>query len=90
MTAASSAARSAAIWAGSMTAVAAVTATSRTIAGGFHLIPFGHQQVGDEVAAEHEKDVDPEEAPGKCGQLLMKSDNGNNGQSAQPIQARPS
>ncbi len=53
-------------------------------------VPLGGQQVGDQVSAEHEEDVDPEEPPGKCGQLLMKGNNGNNGQCAQPIQARPS
>jgi hypothetical protein len=53
-------------------------------------VPLGGQQVGDQVAAEHEEDVNPQESPGKSGQLLMKGNNRNNGQTAQSIQARPS
>ena len=52
-------------------------------------VPVGDQQIGDQVPAEHEEDIDPEEPPGKCGQLLVKGNNRDNSQGAQPIQPRP-
>ena len=51
-------------------------------------VPLGDQQIRDQVPAEHEKDVNAEEAPGKRRELLMKGDNGKHGQRAQPVQPR--
>jgi hypothetical protein len=46
------------------------------------------QQGRDQVAAEHEEDVDAEEAAGQLGGPFVEADDGKNGQRPDPVEAR--
>ncbi len=52
------------------------------------LAPLGEQQRGDEVAADDEEDLDAQESSRKKGGAAMVEEHGDNGQGAQPVQAR--
>ena len=47
----------------------------------------GDQQIGDQEPAEHEEDVDAEEAAGQPGSALMEADDGEDGQRPDPVEA---
>ena len=51
-------------------------------------LPLGEQQRGDEVAADHEEDVDAEEAALRPGDLAVVQDHGGHREGAQPVEAR--
>ena len=48
----------------------------------------GDQQVGDQEAAEHEEDVDAEEAAGQPGSPFMEADHSEDGQRPEPRRGR--
>jgi hypothetical protein len=48
------------------------------------LVPLRDEQIRDEVPAQYEEDIYPEKSPRKHGQLLMKGDNGDNGERPTP------
>ena len=50
-------------------------------------VPLGGKQVGDQVSAEDEEDIDPEESAGKGRELLVKGQDREHGQRPDPIQS---
>ncbi len=51
--------------------------------------PLREQQRGDEVAADHEEDLDPEETAGDPGQISVVKEHGDDRERAQPVEAGP-